>query len=400
MKVALVHDWLTGMRGGERCLAAFLALYPKADIYTLIHVPGSTSSEIDSRVRQTSVLNRLPGDQRYYRALLPFYPRAAQSLKLNDYDLVVSLSHAVAKNVSVPAGAIHVCYCFTPMRYIWDQADTYFGKARGLAEPILQGLRTWDLKGAVNVDAFVAISNFIAARIRCFYKRSSTVIHPPVDTSWISPPDAYSAASSTRQGEALLYAGALVPYKRADLVVRACKELGLRLWVVGGGPEERKLRALAQGAPIEFFGTVSDAELAQFYRNCRALVFPAVEDFGMVPVECMAAGRPVIGLDKGGLRDTISGVRYWKDSSSSVLVDSSATGVFIPYRGENELDALKRSIRFFLEHEGSFSSEACVQRAQQFSLRVFVENWNTFLTGKIQLGKARARHAETETAII
>jgi len=375
MKVALVHDWLTGLRGGERCLEAFLQLYPDADIFTLIHVPGATTAAIDARVKHTSFLQRLPGIQRYYRLCLPLFPRAIRSFEFTGYDLVVSLSHAAAKNITVPAGTLHMCYCFTPMRYVWDQVAVYFGKLTPILWPIIRSLRAWDRRGSAGVDHFVAISDFVAARIRFFYKRSSDVVHPPVETGWIAP-----AAEGSR-GEAFLYAGALVPYKRPDLVVRAFREIDAPLWIVGAGPEEARLRALA-GPNVTFFGRVSDAELAEYLRRCRALVFPGTEDFGILPVECLAAGRPVIGLYDGALRETLTGLKPWENSR----VDGEApTGVFIPRSRGGEVGALVDTIRTFIAHEGEFTVRACVEQARRFGPDRFAALWMAAL--------ARARAA-------
>lgn len=376
VKVALVHDWLTGMRGGERCLQAFLALYPEADVFTLLHVPGSTSALIDRRVKQVSLINRLPGARRYYRLLLPLYPLAARGFRLEGYDLVVSLSHAAAKNICVPPGSLHLVYCFTPMRYIWDQVHVYFGRATPLAWPLVEALRRWDLSFSARPDRFVAISRFVAARIRCFYGRKASVVYPPVDTSWITPIEAGPGENAPPPGRAFLYAGALVPYKRADLVVEAFNRLKLPLWIVGSGPQEKKLKAVAR-SNITFFGAVSDASLAEFYRQCRALVFPGREDFGLIPVECMAAGRPVIGLYEGGSSESILGIRPWDRLSYSLLDGGQATGVFIPRTGDRKLEALLDSISFFIEREESFTVAACVRQAARFSLRSFFESWNS-----------------------
>lgn len=357
MKVALVHDWLTGMRGGERCLEAFLELYPDADIHTLIHVPGSTSRLIDERVRGTSWLNQLPYAGMIHRVLLPWYPAAVRSLRLEGYDLVISLSHAAAKNVVVDRNARHFCYCFTPMRYIWDQVDQYFGSARLGLWPIMRALRGWDKRGSSGVNQFVAISRFIAARIRCYYGRRSAVVYPPVNTGWITP-----AQEGTR-GEAFLYAGALVPYKRPDLVVEAANILRIPLWVVGGGPMERTLRKLA-GPTVTVRGRCPDDELAEYYRRCRALILPGVEDFGMMPVECMAAGRPVIGRRFGGTADTI------------IADGPRATGVLI--RGNRHhvgVEDLIEALHRFTVEEEHFNVAACIERSRQFSPEVFRHAW-------------------------
>lgn len=369
MKVALVHDWLTGLRGGERCLEAFLKIYPKADIFCMLHVKGSTSLEIDSRVVKQSWLGELPAAANYYRALLPLYPLAIKSLDLTGYDLVISLSHAAAKNVSVPKEAKHISYCFTPMRYIWDQAPYYFGKLTPLLWPFMSYLRGWDKRRSVQVDSFVAISRFVASRIRCYYGRSAHVIYPPVNTDWITPIERY------QPGVAFLYAGALVPYKRVDLVVEAFNRLGQELWIVGNGPEEARLKKIAKNN-ISFFGKVSDRELADFYSRSRALIFPGTEDFGMVPVECLAAGRPVIGSYSGALRETLTGLKPWDKSH---LEDQPASGVFFneTLHGEgSKVDALISSIRFFMEREDQFKPSICRARAEIFSDHNFFKSWS------------------------
>lgn len=383
MKVALVHDWLTGLRGGERCLQAFLHLYPQADIFTLLHVPGSTDKLIDARVKETSLIQRLPFARKLYRLCLPLYPYAVRQFNFTGYDLVISLSHAAAKNITVPRGTLHVCYCFTPMRYVWDQARFYFGGATPLLWPLIKTLRAWDVRGSEGVDAFVAISDFVAARIRCFYGRDATVIYPPVETSWIEP------ASPGSAGEAFLCAGALVPYKRLDRVVHAFNLLGEKLWIVGRGPEEKRLRAMAR-SNIEFFGHVPDQELANFYRRCRALIFPGVEDFGLVPLECMAAGRPVIGLYDGALRETVSGVKPWNVSG---LEPAKASGVFIKKSlsgAAAELDSLLTSIYYFMRHEQEFQVDSCVRQAQAFSPQRFFEAWDGFLAGIVSRAEKQA----------
>lgn len=370
MRVALVHDWLTGMRGGERCLAAFLNLYPNADIFTLLHLPGTTSKEIDRRVKEQSFLRTIPGIERYYRYFLPLFPSAIRTFDFKGYDLVISLSHAAAKNITVPPGTIHISYCFTPMRYIWDQTRHYFGAATPALWPIVQYLRNWDIEGSQSVDRFVAISRFVATRIRKFYGRDAEVIYPPVDTSWITP------TLPGVQGAAFLYAGALVPYKRPELVVEAFNRLGEPLWIVGSGPAYRSLKKIAK-SNIYFIGSVSDAELAILYRRSRALVFPGIEDFGMVPIECLAAGRPVIGAYDGALKETLNGVRPW---DSSKLDYRGAAGVFCKRnrgvgQSAKEVEALIAGVRIFLLHEGEISPAECVRNAQRFSPARFYSGW-------------------------
>ena len=379
MRVAIVHDWLTGMRGGERCLEAFLCLYPNADIFTLVHVPGTTSQLIDSRVKHVSFLNRVPGIAKIYRALLPLYPIAVASFDVRGYDLIISLSHAAAKNVRVPPGVPHVCYCFTPMRYIWDQARTYLpGATFVLAQPLVQLLRLWDRRGARRVTHFVAISQFVSARIRRFYERDSDVIAPPVRM----PEEVSRALSSQEQAffaehpeRFFLCAGALVPYKRIDVALEAFRRNGLPLWVVGGGPEEGRLRERAS-KNIRFLGRVSEAFLWECYRRCEALVFPGIEDFGIVPVECMASGRPVIAVDAGGIRESTG-----EEASSrlSSLVLSNRCGVFIQKRGHGDPAVLVEAVSFFTSLASTFRESDLRERAAQFSYKIFFDMWNSFV---------------------
>jgi len=372
MKVALVHDWLTGMRGGERCLESFLEIYPEADVYALFHVPGTTSSNIDNRVAGVSQLNSLPGVAKYYRALLPLFPYAVRSIQLRaEYDLVISLSHAAAKNVAVPEGAMHICYCFTPMRYIWDQAESYFGKLTPLLSPLIRYLRRWDRAGSLGVDRFVGISSFVAARIRRFYGRKADVIFPPVETAWIAQ------TRSHDRSQPFLYAGALVPYKRVELIIDAFVKSGLPLIIAGSGPLESSLRDRA--APnISFVGRVSDQELARLYSSCRALIFAAREDFGMIPVEAMASGAPVIACYDGALRESIKGVCPWL---SGPIDFAGATGVFFQSpRVKSRKTELLDALSFFLQHEEEFRVEDCISHAEKFSTEKFRLEWDALVS--------------------
>jgi len=390
MKVALVHDWLTGMRGGERCLEAFLCIYPDADIFTLVHIPGTTSSLIDGRVKVTSFLSKISGIKKLYKAFLPLYPLAARSFDFRGYDLVISLSHAAAKNVHVPQGVPHVCYCFTPMRYIWDQAAAYLRGVKYLcALPLITLLRRWDTNGAHRVTHFIAISTFISARIRKFYGRTSTVIAPPVRMSdevsfGLTPQE--RAFFDQHPEPFFLCAGALVPYKKIDVAVRAFNELAEPLWVVGGGPEQPALETLA-GPTVRVLGRVSEAFLWECYRRCRALVFPGIEDFGIVPVECLSAGRPVIGIDAGGLRESVVGWRPWLGSN---LVPSEHTGVFVPKERCGDLFALVEGVQTFREVEEQFSVATLKNRAHRFSYSNFFAAWTSFLE-EVGLRKAPQR---------
>jgi glycosyltransferase involved in cell wall biosynthesis len=301
MRVALVHDWLTGRRGGERVLEQLAVMHPDADCYTLVHVPGSTFDAIERLRIHTSALSRIPGVERHYRKLLPLMPAAIERFRLEGYDLVVSTSHAVAKGVRVARGTPHVCYCFTPMRYVWDQADAYLGRGlrRAAAAPMAAWLRRWDARSSTpeRVTRFIAISHGVADRIRRNYGRQADVLYPGVATERIAP-------ASGPPEDFYLLVGGFVPYKREDLALEAFRRLGLPLLVVGDGPTRAALEAAAP-SNARFAGRVSDAELESLFRRCRALVYPQDEDFGIIAVEAQAAGRPVVAYARGGATETV-----------------------------------------------------------------------------------------------
>lgn len=305
LRVALVHDWLTGMRGGEKCLEVLCRTFPEAKLYTLIHREGSTSPAIESMAIQTSPLQRVPGVFRHYRHLLPLMPAAAGAWRIKDVDLVVSLSHCVAKSARVPAGVPHVSYCFTPMRYAWQGRDAYLESwsnrpiRQAAARLLLNRLRDWDKAASNRVSHFVAISETIRDRIAACYDRESVIIHPPVDTEFYQP----SPTEAPRE-DFYLVASALVPYKRIDQAVSYCGRTGRRLVVIGSGPERDRLEAMA-GPSVTFLGWQSDEAIRDHYRRCRALLFPGEEDFGIVPVEALACGAPVIALRRGGAAETV-----------------------------------------------------------------------------------------------
>jgi glycosyltransferase involved in cell wall biosynthesis len=353
VRVALVHDWLTGMRGGERCLEVFCELLPQADLFTLLHVPKSVSPIIEQRRIVTSFIQRLPSAPTRYRHYLPLFPAAMARFDFSAYDLVVSLSHCAAKAARARTDARHVCYCFTPMRYVWDLYDDYVGAGpltRIVLPPLAAVLRRWDRRTSRRVDRFVAISRFVADRIERCYGRTAEVIYPPVDVSRFElSPDG---------DDFYLVVSALVPYKRVDLAVQAVTRLGRRLLIVGTGPEERRLRAMA-GRGVEFLGWRSDEEVAGLYARCRALLFPGVEDFGITPLEAMAAGRPVIALAAGGALETI--VPLGGD-------ETPPTGLLF---GEQTTEALTTAMRAFERDAERFDGKALRTHAERFDRPLF-----------------------------
>ncbi|PYM20245.1 MAG: glycosyltransferase family 4 protein [Candidatus Rokuibacteriota bacterium] len=342
------------MRGGERCLEAVCELFPQAPLFTLLHVPGSVSATIERRRIVTSFVQRLPGAATRYRHYLPLFPAAVRGLSLAGFDVVLSLSHCVAKAVRVPPGALHLCYCFTPMRYVWDLEADYADGAGWLTRlalpPVAAALRRWDRRTA-GVHEFVAISRHIGARIRRVYGRDATVIYPPVEL------DRFQIAPAI--DDYYLVVSALVPYKRVDLAVLAANRTGRRLLVVGRGPEEARLRALA-GPTVTFLGWRSDAEVAQLYARCRAVLFPAVEDFGIVPLEAAAAGRPTLALAQGGALETMVGL------------DAGAPPTAVFFR-EPTVDALAGAIATFEAAAHRFEPKALRAHAAQFDRPRFAQ---------------------------
>jgi glycosyltransferase involved in cell wall biosynthesis len=308
-RVAVIHEWLTIPGGSEKVVSAILELLPQAELFTSIYDPEPWPDVITSRPVHASFLNRLPGASRRYTQMLPLMDAAFRSFDLSGFDLVVSSNHACAKNVRAPAGALHVCYCHTPMRYAWDPGfleGEALGPVMRRAAPIATAwLRRVDRRRAAGPDVFVANSTFVATRIEQAYGRSSHVIHPPVDVAGL--------AVERAPGDAYLVFGRLVPYKRTDVAIRACERLGRKLIVAGTGRDLERLRGLAP-ASTEFVGHVPDHELPRLLSRARALLFPGLEDFGIVPVEAQAAGLPVIAYGAGGVRDSVldgrTGVLY------------------------------------------------------------------------------------------
>jgi glycosyltransferase involved in cell wall biosynthesis len=309
VKVALVHDWLTGMRGGEKVLEVLCELFPAADLFTLIHRRGSVSAAIEGRRVTTSFVQRLPFAAVRYRSYLPLFPFAIEQFSFDGYDLVVSSSHCAAKAVVVPGRTRHIAYCHSPMRYAWDQFDEYFGPARvgarmsrWIYRPMLARLARWDAATAPRVHRFVANSRHVAGRIQRYYNRSSTVVYPPVDTNFFHPSPAVAPASSS--AASALVVSALVPYKRVDRAIEACALAGVPLRIAGDGPDGARLRQQA-GDGVTFLGRVSDETLRDEYRAASVVILPGEEDFGIAPLEAQACGRPVVALARGGALETV-----------------------------------------------------------------------------------------------
>ncbi len=300
-KVAIIHDWLNGMRGGEKVLEEILVLYPEADIFTLFYEPAAVSPLIRSKRVVVSRLNRNRWIRNHYQYFLPWFPRHIEAFDLNGYSLVISSSHCVAKGAIPAPESLHVGYVHSPMRYAWDQYHSYFSGTgfwrRKIVQREISRLRTWDVSSSARVDHFAANSTFVRRRIEKYYRREATVIHPPVDTEFFQP-----AAKPSR--DYFLLVSALVPYKNADMVVAACRELNEKLLVVGQGAD-RKTLGRSAGPGTEFLAAVSAEKLRELYQNARALVFAGVEDFGIAFAESQACATPVIALDRGGVRDIV-----------------------------------------------------------------------------------------------
>lgn len=301
LDVALSHDWLTGMRGGEKCLDLLAAGFPSAPLYTLIHNRAAVSDTINRHAILASPLQHVPGIFLTYRYFLPLFPLMERLFAPVSADLLISTSHCAAKALRVRPGARHLCYCFTPMRYAWSFHDEYLGAGslkQRLAAPVLGALRRWDRRVSDRVDRFIGISRHVCDRIRRFYDRDADLVYPPVDT------DFYTPAPAARRGDFDLVVSALVPYKRIDLAVRAYTRSRFPLRVVGAGTETAALRAMA-GPNIEFLGWRSNEDIRDLYRACRLLVFPGEEDFGIVPLEAQACGTPVAAFARGGAMETL-----------------------------------------------------------------------------------------------
>ena len=350
MKTALIHYWLTNLRGGENVLAEFCRLFPDADIFTHAWNPAAAQEPFARHKITETFIAKLPGARKNSQKYLPLMPSALRRLDLDDYDFILSSESGPAKGVCKRPGALHVCYCHTPMRYLWDMYEEYYrstGIAGKLAMTLFKTpLRRYDLQSAQGVDQFIANSRFVAERIRRIYHRDAEVVHPPADVEFFSQP-----AAKSEEAPYDLFVGQLIPYKRPDLALEACRRMKRRLIVVGDGPLRESLQREYAADDILFTGRAPREKLRELYAGARALLFPGVEDFGIVPVEAQAAGTPVIALGCGGALET---------------VEDGKTGLFFK---EQTADSLCAAIEEFESRR--FVRAAITEHAKAFSPEKF-----------------------------
>ncbi len=376
MRVAIVHYWLLSHScgGGEKVVRALADMFPGADIFAAVADRKFCDSLRPHRVT-TSLLQRIPGSHRYHRHFLPLYPLALEQFDLREYDLVLSSDSGPAKGVITSSHTCHISYCHTPMRYLWDLYPEYMSgrDMRGLTRVVFAGaahyLRVWDFAAAARVDHFVANSQNVARRIRKHYRRDAEVIFPPVDIG--------AGYISERIDDYYLVVSRLVDYKRVDLAVRACRRLGRSLRIVGDGPRLPELRRNA-GTSVEFLGSVGDEELREQYAHCRALLLPAEEDFGMVPVEAQSFGRPVIAFGRGGALESVVG-----HFAGEHVAPTSATGIFFR---EQSPESLCDAILAFEAAERDFSPTVIAANAARFSTGRFQQQMTDFIATKLISG--------------
>lgn len=366
MKLALVHDWLTGMRGGEKALEVVCERFPDAELFTLLHVRGSITPAIERRPIHTSFVQHLPGASRHYRNYLPLFPAAIEQFTFDRFDRVLSLSHCVAKSAIAPPGVPHICYCFTPMRYAWDQFEAYFGRQRlgavgsAVMRPIMRRMARWDRETAGRPDRYLAISHYVAGRIGRYYNRVASVVYPPVDTDFYRP-------DNTAPEPFALIVSALVPYKRIELAIDACDRAHVALKIVGDGPSRGALERYA-GGRAEFLGRLSNDEVRTLYRRAGVVLLPNEEDFGIVPLEAQACGRPVVALNRGGALETVvPGV-------TGLLVD------------DDSADAFAEGITRALSHD--FDGTVIRRHAERFGRERFGDEIEAIVRGPVEATQA------------
>ncbi len=362
MRVALVHDWLTGMRGGEKVLQALMELFPEAHLFTLVFLPEKVSPVFQSQRVTVSPLQRLPFGRSHYRYYLPLYYEFMKGFDFSEYDLIISSSSACAKWIQNPKKRLHICYCHTPMRYIWDGFEEYFGSnaslpVRWMARAFREYLQRCDLKSNEGVSYFIANSSEVRHRIQRLYHREATVIHPPVELAALKP----------ESGERTYYlvVSALVPYKRIDLAIQGCNKKNLPLRIIGDGPERKRLENMS-GPTIQFEGWVPSEKLAGYYSHAKALIFPGREDFGIVPVEALSCGCPVIAFQEGGVQDTltdgVTGVLFREQTVAS-LVEAIEKFSKMPFP---DMKTLRKMMVKFSTSQFLFKMKNYIRKIYQF----------------------------------
>jgi glycosyltransferase involved in cell wall biosynthesis len=368
VRVAIVHHWFVTRGGGERVAECIASLFPEAEIFTLLADVSGIPEGLRGRRLHTSFLQRIPLAKNYHRHMMPLYPAATEGLDLRGFDLVISSDSGPVKGVRVDAGAVHICYCHSPMRYLYDGYETYRAQMGTVTRTTFSAtagrVRAWDVRAAQRVSYFIANSKYVADRIRRCYGRESVVIHPPIDLH---------RARMAAPGEHYLCAGRLVGYKRTELMVEACARLGRKLRIAGTGPEEARLKRLAGAADLSFLGEMTTDALWQEYAECRALLFAADEDFGMVPLEAQACGRPVIAYGAGGSLETVRGLG---------VAEERPTGI---YFGEQTVESVMEGILRFetAEAAGKFDSAVARRWAEEFATPVFLRRLREFVLEKM-----------------
>jgi len=369
LRVAVTHYWFNGNGGGERVVQALAEIFPQADFFSLLAAKDKALPALRGRRLYTSFVDRIPGAKRWYRYLLPLYPFALEQFDLSDYDVVISSESGPAKGVITSPKTCHICYCHSPMRYIWDMYHESCSSMNPITRAIFSlsahYVRLWDLSTAARVDHFVANSRYVASRIRKYYRRESRVINPPVNVS--------AGYIATNIGDHYLVVSRLVPYKRVDLAIEACNRLQRPLRIVGSGTEYKALRKIA-GPTIQFLGRLDEQSLRENYAHCRALLFPGEEDFGIVPVEAQGYGRPVIAYGHGGARETISGGASDYDAANS-------TGVFFE---RPDAESLRQAILRFERVENQFRPEFIRRSVERFGVERFKLEFASYVTEKVE----------------
>ncbi len=372
LRVAIVHYWFVARRGGERVVEALAEMFPQADLFTLVLDRAALPPSLQTRRITPSFLQKFPGAKKHYQKFLPFFPLAVESLNVDDYDLVISSESGPAKGVLTTPHTRHICYCHSPMRYLWDMYHDYrerpgMGRiSRAVFTASAHYVRMWDLATASRVDHFVANSANVAARIRKHYRREAAVIYPPCDVS--------GAAIGAGDGEYYLAASQLVRYKRLDLAIGACRRLGRKLRIIGDGEEYARLRKTA-GPDVDFLGYLEPHAMHEQYAHCRALLFPGEEDFGIVPVEAQAHGRPVIAYGRGGALETVKGICV-----GEAATPETSTGVFF---APQSVEALVDAIRLFESMEKRFSPAFIRSQAERFDAFRFKSEMAAFIEEKM-----------------